>query len=299
MKIKSVIGIMSIIFLALLCVSCVTAAQDDTNLSVDDNKPQLETDNTIDEILANESSTDSSANSPTTNDHTQNTANPAPAKKEKIEPSVLCSQGFVHKKSKIFKVKVTSYNEDTDKEIYHKNLKLTVKVKIGKKTKTYHVKTNFKGEAKILNVKNLKVGTYKVTVTTTDEKFNIKEKGIIVIYGKAKKTATVKMKKTKYGLETTKKLNKKDYLWTFYEPRDAQFSKGVYAKTCDIKNPLDGAPHSMIIKAKFFFKNKKTGKIISKTSKLKASKDYGWNDIMVKPIKGYTPIKTKVWYLTR
>jgi hypothetical protein len=170
---------------------------------------------------------------------------------------------------------------------------------VGKKTKTYHVKTNNKGEAKILNVKNLKVGTYKVTVTTPDERFKIKEKGHILIYGKAKKKTTIKMKKNKYGIEATKKLNKRDILWTFYEPRDAQFKKGVYAKTYDVKNPLDGFPHSMIYKTKFYFKNKKTGKIISKTAKLKADKFYGWKDIKVKPIKGYKPIETKVWYLTR
>lgn len=298
MKMKSLIGIVPIMILALLCLGCVCATEDCNNLSSDDNTPQLEDNHALDDLNGNSSGETDSANANATTSTDQNTTQQDAPKSEKINPTVFCSQEFIHKKSKTFKVKVYSYNDDS-KLIYHKNLKLTVKVKIGKKTKTYHVKTNNKGEAKILNVKNLKVGAYKVTVTTPDKRFKIKETGHIFIYGKAKKKTTIKMKKNKYGIEATKKLNKRDVLWTFYEPRDAQFKKGVYAKTYDVKNPLDGHSHSMIYKAKFYFKNKKTGKIISKTAKLKADKFYGWKDIKVKPIKGYKPIETKVWYLTR
>lgn len=298
MKMKSLIGIVPIMILALLCLGCVCATEDCNNLSSDDNTPQLEDNHALDDLNGNSSGETGFTDGNATTSTDQNTTQQSAPKSEKINPTVFCSQEFIHKKSKTFKVKVYSYNDDS-KLIYHKNLKLTVKVKIGKKTKTYHVKTNYKGEAKILNVKNLKVGTYKVTVTTPDKRFKIKETGHIFIYGKAKKKTTIKMKKNKYGIEATKKLNKRDVLWTFYEPRDAQFKKGVYAKTYDVKNPLDGHSHSMIYKAKFYFKNKKTGKIISKTAKLKADKFYGWKDIKVKPIKGYKPIETKVWYLTR
>ncbi len=295
---KSLIGIVPIMILALLCLGCVCATEDCNNLSSDDNTPQLEDNHALDDLNGNSSGETGFTDGNATTSTDQNTTQQSAPKSEKINPTVFCSQEFIHKKSKTFKVKVYSYNDDS-KLVYHKNLKLTVKVKIGKKTKTYHVKTNYKGEAKILNVKNLKVGTYKVTVTTPDKRFKIKETGHIFIYGKAKKKTTIKMKKNKYGIEATKKLNKRDVLWTFYEPRDAQFKKGVYAKTYDVKNPLDGHSHSMIYKAKFYFKNKKTGKIISKTAKLKADKFYGWKDMKVKPIKGYKPIETKVWYLTR
>lgn len=295
---KSLIGIVPIMILALLCLGCVCATEDCNNLSSDDNTPQLEDNHALDDLNGNSSGETGFTDGNATTSTDQNTTQQSAPKSEKINPTVFCSQEFIHKKSKTFKVKVYSYNDDS-KLVYHKNLKLTVKVKIGKKTKTYHVKTNYKGEAKILNVKNLKVGTYKVTVTTPDKRFKIKETGHIFIYGKVKKKTTIKMKKNKYGIEATKKLNKRDVLWTFYEPRDAQFKKGVYAKTYDVKNPLDGHSHSMIYKAKFYFKNKKTGKIISKTAKLKADKFYGWKDIKVKPIKGYKPIETKVWYLTR
>ena len=299
MKMKILIGIVPMMILALLCIGCVCATEDGNNLSNDDNAPLLEDNSAINDLNGNSSGETDSIDDNATTSTDQNTTQQNAVKSEKIRPTVFCEQGFIHKKSKAFKVKVYSYDDDTSKISYHKNLKLTVKVKIGEKTKTYHVKTNNKGEAKILNVKNLKVGTYKVTVTTPNERFKIKEKGHILIYGKAKKKTTIKMKKNKYGIEATKKLNKRDILWTFYEPRDAQFKKGVYAKTYDVKDPLDGFPHSMIYKAKFYFKNKKTGKIISKTAKLKADKFYGWKDIKVKPIKGYKPIETKVWYLTR
>ena len=298
MKMKSLIGIVPIMILALLCIGGVCATEDGDNMSSTDNTPQLEANDAPDDLNGNSSGETGFTDTNATTSTEQSTTQQNSVKSEKIRPNVFCEQGFIHKKSKTFKVKVFSYNDDS-KLVYHKNLKLTVKVKIGKKTKTYHVKTNYKGEAKILNVKNLKVGAYKVTVTTSDKRFKIKETGHIFIYGKAKKKTTIKMKKNKYGIEATKKLNKRDILWTFYEPRDAQFKKGVYAKTYDVKDPLDAIPHSMIYKAKFYFKNKKTGKIISKTSKLKSDKFYGWKDIKVKPIKGYKPIKTKVWYLTR
>ena len=295
---KSLIGIVPIMILALLCIGGVCATEDGDNMSSTDNTPQLEANDASDDLNGNSSGETGFTDANATTSTEQSTTQQNSVKSEKIRPNVFCEQGFIHKKSKTFKVKVFSYNDDS-KLVYHKNLKLTVKVKIGKKTKTYHVKTNYKGEAKILNVKNLKVGAYKVTVTTSDKRFKIKETGHIFIYGKAKKKTTIKMKKNKYGIEATKKLNKRDILWTFYEPKDAQSKKGVYAKTYDVKDPLDAIPHSMIYKAKFYFKNKKTGKIISKTSKLKTDKFYGWKDIKVKPIKGYKPIKTKVWYLTR
>ena len=295
---KSLIGIVPIMILALLCIGGVCATEDGDNMSSTDNTPQLEANDAPDDLNGNSSGETGFTDANATTSTEQSTTQQNSVKSEKIRPNVFCEQGFIHKKSKTFKVKVFSYNDDS-KLVYHKNLKLTVKVKIGKKTKTYHVKTNYKGEAKILNVKNLKVGAYKVTVTTSDKRFKIKETGHIFIYGKAKKKTTIKMKKNKYGIEATKKLNKRDILWTFYEPKDAQSKKGVYAKTYDVKDPLDAIPHSMIYKAKFYFKNKKTGKIISKTSKLKSDKFYGWKDIKVKPIKGYKPIKTKVWYLTR
>ena len=77
-----------------------------------------------------------------------------------------------HKKSKYFKVNVK--NKATKKAA--KNVVL--KVKIDKKT--YKIKTNSKGTAK-LNVKKLKIGNHKVAITSANPNYSISAKSAIVI----------------------------------------------------------------------------------------------------------------------
>ncbi len=291
MKVKNVIAILSLAFMLLLCLSCVSASDDiddaDAQLEASDSDDCVIGESAGDEVLGDESAKSSE------------TASGAEfADNGNIDPIVLCGQGFVQKKSQYLKVRVYSF-DDNFKKVFHKNVKLTVKVKIGKKTKTYNLKTNSKGQATVLNVKNLKAGTYKVRITTPNSKYKINEKDRFNVYGKAKKKITLKLKKNEYGLENEKKLKIGDTIHIFYEPKNAQYPKGFYAKSYPTKNPLDGNPRTMVIKAKFFFKNKKTGKVISKTSKLTPDKFHGWKYIHVKPIKGYAPVKAKVWYLTR
>ncbi len=302
MKLRNMILAFSIVLILLLCVTSVSASQQDGNLTVDDGTAELEIDDEHSSAIEVNSSTDKliSDNSVQSIKKTDNTSNIAKnAKTGKIAPNVLCGQGFIYKQNKYVKVKVYDTDPDTYKTTFYKNVNLTVKLKIGKKTYTYKVKTNYKGEAKVFNVKNLKVGTYKVTITTPDSKYRINEKDTIVIYGKTKNTVTLPMKKTNYGIENRKKLKIGDTIYVFYEPRDAQYQKGVYAESYLTKDPLDGLSHTMVTKAKFFFKNKKTGKIVTKTAKLTEDKFHGWKPISVKPIDGYVPIKAKVWYLTR
>ena len=80
------------------------------------------------------------------------------------------------KKSKYFKVTVK--NKATKKVV--KNIKVKVKVYTGKKFKTYTVKTNSKGLAK-LNTKSLKVGKHKVVVSSGNSKYVISAKSVITI----------------------------------------------------------------------------------------------------------------------
>ncbi|MBR3140912.1 MAG: hypothetical protein IKF11_08630, partial [Methanobrevibacter sp.] len=68
-----------------------------------------------------------------------------------------------------------------------------------------------------------------------------------------------------------------------------QYNPGVYVQLNG--GGLTDAKHTKLVKAKFYFKNKKTGKIITKTSK-----KVKYSTIKVKPIKGYTPYKATVWY---
>lgn len=81
-----------------------------------------------------------------------------------------------YKKSRYFKV--TIKNKETKKMI--SNVKVKIKVFTGKKFKTYTVKTNKKGIAKI-NTKNLKKGTHKVVISSGNNNYKISAKSAIKI----------------------------------------------------------------------------------------------------------------------
>lgn len=71
-----------------------------------------------------------------------------------------------------------------------------------------------------------------------------------------------------------------------------QFNKGTGVTAWYIGSGVDGdiePHHTKLIKAKFFFKNKK-GKVKTKTVKGNGA------HISTKLIKGYTPYKATVWY---
>lgn len=80
------------------------------------------------------------------------------------------------KKSKYFKA--TIKNKETKKLL--SNVKVKIKVYTGKKFKTYNVKTNKKGIAKI-NTKNLKIGTHKVVISSGNSNYKISAKSAIKI----------------------------------------------------------------------------------------------------------------------
>lgn len=80
------------------------------------------------------------------------------------------------KKSKYFKV--TIKNKETKKLL--SNVKVKIKVFTGKKFKTYTVKTNKKGLAKI-NTKTLKTGRHKVIVSSGNNNYKISAKSLITI----------------------------------------------------------------------------------------------------------------------
>ena len=85
----------------------------------------------------------------------------------------------------------------------------------------------------------------------------------------------------------TRKKVEGEWMHADYETRnDAQFPRGAFIWG-DISTENPGY---IALKAKFFFKNKKTGKIITKTAK--------YPNLHVKLVKGYTPIKAKVVYGT-
>ncbi len=84
----------------------------------------------------------------------------------KKTPTKLTAKKLTAKKGKSNYFKVTATNKKTKKVIA--GVKLNIKVYTGKKSKTYTVKTNSKGIAK-LNVKSLKVGAHKVRITSANK----------------------------------------------------------------------------------------------------------------------------------
>ena len=78
------------------------------------------------------------------------------------------------KKSKYFKVTVKANKKAVKKVV------VKVKVFTGKKSKTYNIKTNNKGVAK-LNTKKLKVGKHKVVISSGNSNYKISAKSKITI----------------------------------------------------------------------------------------------------------------------
>lgn len=102
-------------------------------------------------------------------------------------------------------------------------------------------------------------------------------------------TTTIKMGKYK-------DIGSKDRILTFYQPKDAQNVKGVYAAIFyhDNKKGDDFRPHTYVLrKMTVYYKNKK-GKVITRTAK--ATTISGLSMLSTKKISGYTPYKAKVTY---
>lgn len=196
-----------------------------------------------------------------------------PKTKTKVEADQVA---VIYKKNKYFKVKVEDRYDD-DIPISHAKLK--IKVGSGSKAKTFSVKTNSYGVAKI-NTKSLKVGAHKVTITSDDDRYEIQKTSKIFVG----KQYTKSIKST----SKTAKLKKGDVikLRSVYDDDDRDV-KVVYKKS----------KHTKILKAKFYFKNKFTGKVIVKTSR--AEFDDGRWDL---PDADYSPyrfslVKVKVAYI--
>ena len=176
--------------------------------------------------------------------------------KSKFKIKFLDTKGNVLKKTKVsIKINGKKYKIATDNKGI---VKISSKFKVGK-----HKITAFNpnsGEYKKISVVVLKKGIHKVNVK---------------VDGKSK-------------VFPTKKLKNGDYINTHYTTKYRQFDPGAYAWANG--GGLENPKHTKLIKAKFYFKNKSTGKIITKTTKVK------YHTFVVKPISGYSPYKVSVWY---
>lgn len=195
-----------------------------------------------------------------------------------------------YKQNKYFKVTVKNYKGKPIKKL---NLKL--KVYTNHKYKYYKIKTNSKGIA-LFNTKKLKAGSHVVYIYNADKKYDITKKSKIIIK-KAKnpniKTVTMKINSPK-SYFASKKLTTGDKLHTVYS-LGGQYPPGVSAEVSDFNHPI----HTKILKIKFYFKNKDSGKIKTKVqTKISNLNKYdeGYSGGGVNLITNYIPYKAKVWY---
>lgn len=155
-------------------------------------------------------------------------------------------------------------------------------VKIKKNGHWYKFKTNSKGYVKIKS--SFKVGKHKIVAYNPVSK----EKRKISVVVLKKGTHKVSLGFSKTDIKS-KKLKNGDYVDTVYETEYKQYYPGVYVSLNS--GGLELPNHSKLIKAKFFFKNKKTGKVITKTSR-----KVSYQGISLDLISGYVPYKVTVWY---
>lgn len=158
-----------------------------------------------------------------------------------------------------------------------------VKVKI--RDKTYKLKTNSHGIVKIKSTR-FKIGKEKITLTNpaSGEKRRIS----VVVLKRGVHKISIKIDDPT-GFFPTKTVKNGDYISTVYSRGSHHYPGGVYVMSSS--SSWEAPKHTKLLKAKIYFKNKKTGKIITKTSK-----KVKYYSIIVKPVKGYSPYKAKVWY---
>ena len=164
-----------------------------------------------------------------------------PVVKNKIKTKVEADQKAVkYKKRTYFKVKVEDRYDD-DIPIKHVQLK----IKVGKKI--FKVKTNSYGVAKI-NTKTLKKGSHNVVITSLDDRYSIYKTSKIFVG----KQYSVTLKST----SAKKALKNKDVIGLkFKKDFDEKEVKVVFKKK---------AKFTKILKAKFIFKDKRTGRTVVK-----------------------------------
>ena len=157
-----------------------------------------------------------------------------------------------------------------------------VKIKI--RGKWHKFKTNSKGIIKIKS--NFKRGKDKIVAynPVSGEKRSIP----VYILKKGVHKMSIRIDDPT-GFFPTKRLKNGDNIFTVYETEYKQYSPGVFVQCSS--DGLNSAKHTKVLKVKFYFKNKKTGKVITKTSK-----KVRYNGVSIKPIKSFSPYKAKVWY---
>lgn len=288
----------SIVFAVLLCLfitmSAISATSDLNSTSISDSSEEISNDSgTISEVITNlENSTndvsdntnssstvkdESKENTTSTNTQTKPqpvVSKPKPVKKiaTKTEADIVA---FKYKSNNYFKVEVEDRYDD---DIPIKNVKVKLKIYTGSKSKTYIVKTNSRGIAKF-NTKDLKPGSHKVVITSADERYKISKVSKIII---GKQYSTVLKPKSSKVLKTKDKIALK-----YRNDFDEKEVKVIFKKK---------SKHTIITKAIFYFKNKYTGKVVTKVDNCDFD-DGRWEMPEEDYPNRYALLKVKVVYL--
>lgn len=264
MKIKKLLILFSVFLTLILSMGFICASQDvQFNQSSD-----INADNDV--VLSDKDVMPlSESNSTSTNTNSQSSQ----SIKEKVKTKVDADQKVVkYKKRTYFKIKVENrYDDDIP-------IKCKLKVKIG--NKEFTVKTNSYGVAKI-NTKSLKKGTHKVIITSLDDQYSVYKTSKIFV-GK-QHTATIKSTSSK------KVLKNKDVIRLKYKSDfDEKEVKVAFKKK---------AKFTKVIKAKFYFKDKKTGRTVLKTDNCDWD-DGRWEMPDEEYPMRYVLSKVKVYYIS-
>ena len=204
--------------------------------------------------------------------------NPTPKiSKGKIKTDVDADPITVkYKKNSFFKIKVESRYDD---DIPIKKVKLKVKIGTGSKAKTFKVKTNSYGVAKI-NTKGLKKGVHKVVITSLDSRYDISKKSKIIV--SKQYSATIKG-------TSSKVLKNRDVVGVKvrYDDDDIEYKIKFKKKSKNTK----------IVKAVFYFKNRFTGQVIVKTGRVEFD-DGRWEMPEEDASYNFRLMKVKLYYIS-
>lgn len=102
-------------------------------------------------------------------------------------------------------------------------------------------------------------------------------------------SSTFKIKSNYY--DKGKTLSHNDYIEVYYNSQMGQYGKGL-SIYLTAYNPYVGPFYNKITKVKAYYKNKKTGKIVTKTKKLGYYGKYAHFSVK----KGYKLYKVKIWH---
>ncbi len=226
---------------------------------------------------------------------------------EKVESNV-------HFKMYVEKYKVLSNKDFNYKvNIYHPTkylggIMVTVSIRDnGGNIKEHYIYTNSKGDASLKL--NLPAGIYTTRfdawVDDDEENDWLIKHGTIIVKDPKKTTdnnkiikksnvKTVNIKLKKNGI-TGKKLKTGDKLLAITNSGFGQYGRSINIGTL-INVGQEGQHSTKLLKAKVYFKNKYTGKIIAK--KAKAIK-HNYNIKPLKWIDKLSPLKAKIWYKPR